>query len=124
MDDVYQELSNLSARYSNLRSLFAQFYKEGKPTLTGGSIRGIVVGELVDDRSFDVSLAGTTARIVFSFPHGGFHARVACYRLDQLKPEVLESVAHFDFNGEGVVAGMTEPKSGDHLKVSYDAHAS
>ena len=127
MNDVYTELRLLSGRHSKLLNLFQQFYELGAPHLTS-NVPGITVGKLAGDR-FDVPLAGTTARFVFTFrvsEHGGSKGRVTCYRLDPLKqPETLEHVGHFEFNGEGdtgkkVPSGGTQ---GDPILVVDDGHA-
>lgn len=128
MDDVYKELQTLSARYTKLHNLFREFYKVGLPLLTGGNLRGVEVGPLIEDRYFDVTLAGTTARFTFSFLGSEFKARVTCERLNPasgLEPSWLESIGHFDFNGEGdtgqkVPGGGTR---GDPMLVATDSHA-
>jgi len=128
MEDIYAELERLSARYAKLHSLFVEFYRVGPPLLKGGKLRGIEVGPLVEERYFDVKLAGTTARFTFSFLGSDFKARVTCERVNPpngLDPSWLESVGHFDFNGEGdtgqkVPGGATH---GDPMLISTDAHA-
>ena len=128
MDDVYKELRPLSERYGKLLNLFREFHRIGAPLLTGGDIPGITVGKLVGDRYFDVSLAGTTARFVFTFQASegaGSKGRVTCYRLDPLKPEALVRVGHFEFNGQGDT-GKKMPSGdtrGDPMLVGTDSHA-
>jgi hypothetical protein len=124
MDDVYKDLSMLSERYSKLLNLFREFHKVGPPLLKGGNIRGIQIGPLIEDRYFDVSLVGTAARFVFTFQ--GSKGRVTCYRIDPLKPEALECVGQFEFNGQGDT-GTKMPSGdtrGDALFVGTDSHAS
>jgi hypothetical protein len=129
MHDIYEELARLAARYEELHSLFQDFYKAGVPLLTGGSVRGIEVSPLVEDRYFDVTCAGTTARFAFIFLGDELKARVTCVRLNPpngLEPSWLESVGHFDFNGEGVVYEIKMPKGsfeGDRFLVGTDSHA-
>ena len=92
--------------------------------MTGGSVRGIEVSPLVEDRYFDVTCAGTTARFAFIFLGDELKARVTCVRLSP--PSWLESVGHFDFNGEGVVDEIKMPKGsfeGDRFLVGTDSHA-
>jgi hypothetical protein len=128
MADVYLDLKHLSDRHAKLNRLFAQLYKEGAHRLkTVSDIPGIGLGELIEGRYFDVTLAGITGRFSFAFQPNESNARVTCYRLNPLKPEVLESIAHFDFNGEGIVAGMKVPDGpfeGDDLRVNMDSHGS
>ena len=129
MDDVYKELERLSTRYTKLHGLFEDFYKVGPPLLTGGNLHSLKIGPLTKDRYFDVTFAGTTARLTFNFLGGEFKARVTCERVNPpngLEPGWLETVGHFDFNGEGVVAGMKMPKGpfeGDVVRVNSDTHA-
>ncbi|MGO9265370.1 MAG: hypothetical protein ACLQBA_10905 [Candidatus Binataceae bacterium] len=129
MDDIYGELERLSARYAKLHGLFAEFYKVGTPLLMGGKLRGIEVGPLIEDRYFNVTLAGTTARFTFCFLGDEFKGRVVCERVNPPNGQEsgwLESIGHIDFNGEGIVAGMNMPKGpfeGDAIRVSNDSHA-
>jgi hypothetical protein len=128
MVDIFTELERLSARYAKLHGLFLEFYQVGPPLLRGGKLRGVEVGTLMEDRYFDVSLAGTTARFTFSFLGSEFKARVTCERLNPpngIEPSWLELVGHFDFNGEGDT-GQKVPGGdtlGDPMLVSTDAHA-
>jgi len=125
MEDIYTELERLSARYSKLHSLFLEFYRVGAPLLMGGKLRGIEVDRLMDERYFDVKLAGTTARFTFSFLGSEFKGRVTCERLNPpsgIEPSWFESIGHFDFNGEGDT-GQKMPGLGDPMLVSTDSHA-
>jgi hypothetical protein len=118
-------LERLSARYAKLRGLFVEFYKVGTPLLMGGKLRGIEVCPLVEERYFDVKLAGTTARFAFSFLGSEFKGRVTCERVNPpngLDPSWLESIGHFDFNGEGDT-GQRVPGLGDPMLVGIDSHA-
>ena len=127
MADVYHDLKRFSDRYEKLRNLFAQLHKVGAQTLTTGDLSGLVVGDLADGKYFDVSLAGITARFSFAFQPIESNARVTCFRLNPLTPEILESIAHFDFNGQGIVAGMkmpNEPFGSEDLLVNKDSHGS
>jgi hypothetical protein len=128
MGDVYHDLKHFSDRYVKLRNLFAQLHKEGAQTLTTGNLSGLVVGDLTDGKYFDVSLAGITARFSFAFQPVESSARVTVYRAwTPWKPENLESVAHFEFNGQGIVAGMKMPNGhfeDDDLRVNTDSHGS
>jgi hypothetical protein len=103
MDDVFENLKTLSERYTRLHKHFVDFYQLGTPLLKGGKIRGVEIGQLKEQRYFDVSLAGTTVRFVFTFPASAdsIKGRVTCYWVDPLRPDVLKAVGHFDFNGEG-----------------------
>jgi hypothetical protein len=128
MGDVYTQLKYLSERHTEFRNLFHQFYLAGTPFLKACNIPGITLGKLGADQ-FEVSLAGTTARFLFtlSVPQDGrSRGRVTCYRLDPLKqPEALEHVGHFEFDGRGdtgkkMASGPTE---GDPMLVGTDSHA-
>jgi hypothetical protein len=126
MGDIYMQLRHLSERYATLRNLFGKFHSAGSPALTG-VIPGLRIGPLKDDE-FDVWLAGTTARFVFTMtdPESkGTRGRVDCYRLNPLKPNDLEPIEHFDFNGQGDT-GQKVPDGnthGDSMLVGTESHA-
>jgi hypothetical protein len=101
VNDVYGELKSHAERYNKLLGLFHEFHNVGTPLLTDGPLRGIVIGEIVDDRYFDVALAGITARFSFTYQTGESRGRVTCYRHSTLKPEALDQVGHLEFNGQG-----------------------
>lgn len=136
MADVFKELKYLSERYAKLLSLFREFHKGGKslvithpPQVTYVPIPGIIVGDIEEDRYFDVSFAGTTARFVFSLLHleaGGIRGQVTVYRVEPLDTKLLEHVDGFEYDGQGDTGQKSQHAStkGDPILVGTPAYAS
>jgi hypothetical protein len=126
MSDVNKELKHLAERYASLRDLFGVFHSAGSPALTD-IIPGLKIKPLSGDQ-FDVWLAGTTARFVFTMTDSeriGTRGRVDCYRLNPLKPDDLEPIGHFSFNGQGDT-GQKVPNGdmrGDPMLVGTESHS-
>jgi hypothetical protein len=123
MADVYHQLKHLAERYTKLLSLFRTFHAEGGPLLKGGDIPGVLVSALtVEGTSFDISIAGTTARFVFSMTDStdkGTRGVVRAYRLDPLRPGTVAAAAgSFEFNGVGDTG--RKKANGDCLVVTED----
>jgi hypothetical protein len=100
--EIYAQLKQISERYATLHRLFGMFYSAGSPALTDVIPRLKI--EPLKGEQFDVWLAGTSAGFVFTMTdseRGGTLGRVDCYRLSSLKPNDLEPIGHFDFNGQG-----------------------
>lgn len=125
--DVYAELEQFSRRHEKLTAVFKSFCKDGTAILTSAAsnLRGIKVSEPSKGGTFfDVSLAGTTARFLFTFLAATSKGRVSCFRLDPLTSEVERPAAgSFDFNGQGEIPDKTDPGTGDRVRITTDSHA-
>lgn len=120
---LYDELGSLSDRHARLWSHFETFYRHSALLKKPDSpVRDAVISELMPERYFDVSFAGTTVRFMFTFRPGGpagTKGTVTCYRLDLLRNEPSATIGEFHFDGQGDT-GMKFPDNGDPVQITLD----
>jgi hypothetical protein len=101
---IYSELEAAANRYNKLRDVFGQFHRLTKEMPDFGTpprMKALVVGDLIEETRFDMTMAGTTVQVRLSFrpadekPRG----RMTAYVIDSLVK--LEPALVVRFTTEG-----------------------